>query len=382
MLSPFYTHVLLIISCVIFLFSAFSFIKRIQIHPNLIQSTTTILVYNNYDSQNQLTSSITINNTKHLDTSHEQINERLLREKVLASNKGNTSILDRLTFVNPPKTICIYPKDGHEFVIFIVLSRALNFDFRQAIRATWGRNGKYTKYNIHLRTIFFVGTDDSVQSAIRLEQALFNDVVETVIPENYPFVAHKELASLFWTRLYCPLVRLIFRADDDILLDTFLLFGYIKNDLNMNTQDGLYGWFRFNNTVHRADKWAVTKTEYKPTIYPPYTFGIGYLLSNTSCQRLINVANHPNHQVIRIGDAYITGILRDLAGVPFYEFPQFEYAYTFFNQISCDLFFEDNPRLLICMSNLHIGIRDDPLEFYDIWNIILTRHNTSLSKAT
>jgi len=27
------------------------------------------------------------------------------------------------------------------------------------------------------------------------------------------------------------------------------------------------------------------------------------------------------------------------------------------------------------MSKLHVGLRDDPDEFYNIWNIILTRHN-------
>jgi len=63
-------------------------------------------------------------------------------------------------------------------MIILVLSRGLNFDYRQAIRATWGRNGKYKKNNIYVQTIFFVGTDDSVQSAIRNEQAMFNDVVE------------------------------------------------------------------------------------------------------------------------------------------------------------------------------------------------------------
>jgi hypothetical protein len=30
------------------------------------------------------------------------------------------------------------------------------------------------------------------------------------------------------------------------------------------------------------------------------------------------------------------------------------------------------------MSTLHIGKRGDPYEFYDIWDIILTRHNTSI----
>jgi hypothetical protein len=29
------------------------------------------------------------------------------------------------------------------------------------------------------------------------------------------------------------------------------------------------------------------------------------------------------------------------------------------------------------MSKLHIGLRDDPYEFYDIWDIILARHNIS-----
>jgi hypothetical protein len=97
------------------------------------------------------------------------------------------------------------------------------------------------------------------------------------IPENYPFVAHKELASLFWTRLYCPLARFVFRADDDILLDVFLLLNYLQYHVDLEHKDGLYGWFRFNNVVHRADKWAVTKLEYKSAIYPPYTFGVGYL---------------------------------------------------------------------------------------------------------
>lgn len=199
------------------------------------------------------------------------------------------------------------------------------------------------------------------------------------IPETYPFVAHKELACLLWTRYYCPSARIIFRADDDILLDIFLLLNYIQYKINLNTNDGLYGWFRFNNTVHRADKWAVTKLEYSSTIYPPYTFGIGYLFSNNSCQRLIDAANKPDHQIIRIGDAYITGILRELAGVPFYNFQNLDFAYTFYTKIPCDEYFEKQPRLLICMSKLHVGIRGDPYEFYDVWDIILTRHNITTS---
>ena len=185
------------------------------------------------------------------------------------------------------------------------------------------------------------------------------------------------MASLYWTRHYCPAARFIFRADDDILLDIFLLLDYIEQRVDLKERDGLYGWFRFNNSVHRADKWSVTKQEYPSNIYPAYTFGIGYLFSNQSCQRLLDAADHPQHQVIRIGDAYITGILRDLADVPYYDLVDLEYAYTFFQPIPCDEYFEKQPRLLICMSKLHVGIRDDPYEFYDAWDIILARHNRS-----
>ncbi len=102
------------------------------------------------------------------------------------------------------------------------------------------------------------------------------------------------------------------------------------------------------------------------------------MFSNTSCQRLIDAANHPHHQIIRIGDAYITGILRELAGISFYDFQNLDYAYTFLKEISCDEYFEKRSNLLICMSKLHVGLRGDPYEFYDIWDIILTKYNKTL----
>lgn len=198
------------------------------------------------------------------------------------------------------------------------------------------------------------------------------------IPEQYPFVAHKELASIYWTRLFCPLGRLVFRADDDILLDIFSLLNYVENRLERPFKLGIHGWFRFNNSVHRADKWSVTKQEYSPSVYPPYTFGIGYLFSNETGQALIDSANHSHHQVIRIGDAYITGILRQAARLPFYDFQDLEYAYTFYQPLQCDHLFETNRKLLICMSKVHTGVMNDPSEFYDVWDAILSRYNITL----
>jgi hypothetical protein len=184
MFSSFYTHVVLVISCVIFSFSFFSFVKRIQTSHHLFESTPISI---NYKYQSEISPRY-IRNKRLPDTSNEQTNDKFLREKVLGSNETLSSTLHRFTFINPPKRVCRHSDETKDVMIMIVLSRGLNFDYRQAIRGTWGRNGKYQISNIYVQTIFFVGTDDTVQSAIRDEQAIFNDVIEIgTVFKNYLF---------------------------------------------------------------------------------------------------------------------------------------------------------------------------------------------------
>jgi hypothetical protein len=191
-------------------------------------------------------------------------------------------------------------------------------------------------------------------------------------------MAHKELAALFWLRLYCPLARILFRIDDDIVLDIFLLLNHIEHEIDLNHRDGIYGWFRFNKNVLRSGRWAVTKREYKEDVYPPYTLSSGYLFTNNSCQRLVETANHPKHHINRINDAYITGILRQLAQIQFYTYSNLTHFSVYPDGQSCNEEFAQQPRLLVCTSKLHIGTRGDPDEFYDIWGGLLYKHNTSL----
>ena len=177
MFSPFYIHILLTMSCFIFSCSLFHFIIHIQIYHQLHQLTDSTVFNNNHDFESKFSSfKITISNL--LNASDERTNKKAIREKVFSSNKTYQSILDRFVFVNPPNPACIYSNNTENVMIIIVLSRATNFDFRQAIRATWGRNGKYKNYDTDVRTLFFVGVDDMVHLAVRNEQTLFNDVIE------------------------------------------------------------------------------------------------------------------------------------------------------------------------------------------------------------
>jgi hypothetical protein len=170
MRSSFYIQIVLYIVCILFIFSFFTFLTNLKIHFNLFQSKQTVLIHNYYSIQ------ATFPQIKHAKTYF--TDDLSLRQKILGTNSKKHSIFNRFTYLNPPKLSCRNLQNPNNSMIIIVLSHALNLDYRQAIRATWGRKGKYKSNNIFVQTIFFVGIDDSLQSAIRNEQSLFNDVIE------------------------------------------------------------------------------------------------------------------------------------------------------------------------------------------------------------
>lgn len=164
-------HIILIISLIFLLFSLLNLVQRSQKQQvNIFQLKQTIYIHNDYnDSKQNLSNS----------SQENQIN---YRRNILGTDSPLKSIFNRFEYINPSKLMCNQLKSPENSLIIIVLSRALNLDYRQAIRATWGRNHYYSRNNLTVHTIFFVGIDDSLESAIRIEQTLFNDIVE--ISEN------------------------------------------------------------------------------------------------------------------------------------------------------------------------------------------------------
>lgn len=197
------------------------------------------------------------------------------------------------------------------------------------------------------------------------------------VPENYPFVVHKEIASLIWMRLNCPSARLILRADDTVLVDTFLLLNYLENELDLEQQDGIHGWFRPDTPVARSGIRAVTNVEYKWDSYPPHARIPGYFFSNDTCRRLVDAAQGAQPTWIRTGNAYITGLLRHSARIPFYNYTQLRYLARHEGLESCDESFETKSNLLLCQSKLSDGLQGDPYEYYDVWDILLAKHSNS-----
>ena len=178
-------------------------------------------------------------------------------------------------------------------------------------------------------------------------------------------------------RLNCPSARWILRADDTVIVDTFLLLDYLENELDLAEQDGIHGWFRPDTPVVRSGIWAVTNAEYQSDIYPPHARIPGYFFSNDTCRRLVDAAQGAQPAWIRTGNAYITGLLRHSARILFYNYIQLRYLVRHDALASCYEFFETKSNLLLCHSKLSDGLQGDPYEYYDVWDILLSKHSNS-----
>jgi hypothetical protein len=196
-------------------------------------------------------------------------------------------------------------------------------------------------------------------------------------PENYPFLAHKELAALLWTRRYCPHARFVLHADDTAMVDIFLLLDYIAENVNFNERDGLYGWSRSRTIVDRIQSWPITKAEYASNIYPVHVASHIYLLSNESSRRLLGAASRSTSHLLPIVNVYVTGILREQAQIPFYNYHNLKRTSTIDNGEQCDQHFNTIARLLYCSMGSSSSAPIDHFTFYDSWDVLLVKHNVS-----
>jgi hypothetical protein len=178
-------------------------------------------------------------------------------------------------------------------------------------------------------------------------------------------------------RLNCPCVRFILRADDSVIVNIFLLLDYLEDELLLDKHDGIHGWFRSDISVIRSGIWSVTNTEYPSDSYPSHAMISGYLFSNDTCRRLVDAAQDAHPTWIRTGHAYVTGLLRQSARIAFYNYRQLRYLTGYEGGESCDESFERHSDILLCHSKLYNGFHEDPYEYYDVWDVLVSKHSNS-----
>lgn len=206
--------------------------------------------------------------------------------------------------------------DNPTFLLFAIKTTPGNFERRQAVRETWGRDGTYQS-GARVRTVFLLGSspldDPDLSPLLSFEARHFGDLLQWDFHESLLNLTLKMNMFLQWTLKYCPTVSFVFSGDDDVFVNTPALLRYLQS-LEPPRGSRLY----VGHVINTANPLRDPKSKYYIPLsfydgpYPAYAGGGGFLISGALLQPLYSVS-----RVIPffpIDDVYI-GICSKAVGV-------------------------------------------------------------------
>ncbi|XP_061828337.1 N-acetyllactosaminide beta-1,3-N-acetylglucosaminyltransferase 2 [Nerophis lumbriciformis] len=169
------------------------------------------------------------------------------------------------------------------FLLFAIKSRPGNFERRQAVRETWGREQLHGG-RLSVRTVFLVGAasadDPDLGPLLAFEAGLYGDLLQADFHESLFNLTLKMNAFLRWTLHRCPRVSFVFSGDDDVMVNTPALLRYLESLLPPRAAR-LYAGQVIRTATPLRDpnsKYFIPMSFYDGP-YPVYVGGGGFLVS-------------------------------------------------------------------------------------------------------
>lgn len=184
-------------------------------------------------------------------------------------------------------------KASQTFLLFAIKSNPRNFEERQAVRESWGKEAVYEN-GLRVRRVFLLGTsrleDPDLKPLISFEAKHFGDIVQWDFHDSFFNLTLKMNMVLEWTIKRCPRVSFVFSGDDDVFVNTPALLSYLQS-LDASKASRLYvGHVISTASPHRDpnNKYYIPVSFYDGP-YPAYAGGGGFLFSGALLQSLYSV---------------------------------------------------------------------------------------------
>ncbi|KAI5623950.1 UDP-GlcNAc:betaGal beta-1,3-N-acetylglucosaminyltransferase 9 [Silurus asotus] len=180
---------------------------------------------------------------------------------------------------------------GAPYLLIAIKSVAVDFDKRQVVRRTWGKEGEALK-GINIITVFLLGVPQNVTALplwdrlLAYESHAFKDILLWDFEDTFFNLTLKETHFLRWVNSSCSNIKFIFKGDVDVYVN-------IENILEMLAgrqadEDLFVGDIIFHaKPIRRRDsKYFVPEFIYGQGIYPSYAGGGGFVMSGHTALRL------------------------------------------------------------------------------------------------
>lgn len=294
---------------------------RISVHSKL-QHRSHLLIRNPTESLTyslQLDHKLQVNNVNY--TKRWNYYQQVMQGKVIYHTpKRVVDDNPNVTYPNPhnfsyvinEETLC----DDSLFMLVYVHSAPSHYKRRLSIRETWAHQ-KWLK-ELRFRIIFFLGIPSdnvTLQSAIHFESDLYHDIVQENYIDAYRNLTYKGISALKWVANYCHSVRWVLKTDDDIMVNTFLLFSHL-NSLSVHgfaPKRCIMCLVWGHMPVLRTGKWQVATSDFSGDFFPKYCSGSAFLFTPDIIADMYNISLFT--PFFWVDDVYITGYLPKAIGV-------------------------------------------------------------------
>ncbi|XP_074258056.1 UDP-GlcNAc:betaGal beta-1,3-N-acetylglucosaminyltransferase 9 [Saimiri boliviensis] len=190
---------------------------------------------------------------------------------------------------------------GRPDLLIAVKSVAADFERRQAVRQTWGAEGRV--HGALVRRVFLLGVPRSVGSdrtdsgevggarthwsaLLQAESLAYADILLWAFDDTFFNLTLKEIHFLAWASAFCPNVRFVFKGDADVFVNVGNLLEFLAP--RDPAQDLLAGdvIVQARPIRTRASKYYIPEAVYGLPAYPAYAGGGGFVLSGATLHRL------------------------------------------------------------------------------------------------
>lgn len=201
-------------------------------------------------------------------------------------------------------------------LLILVKSAMANFDQRNAIRNTWGRED--IKGDKKVKLLFFIGrkeSQDEVDDRIYQEITHNSDIIVIDFIDSYYNNTIKTMMAFRWAFTHCSEAKNYLFSDDDMYVSVHNLFKYLdKMQPQGNEKNHLFAGYKFESRPlrHRSSKWRVSLEEYPWNRWPPYITAGAYVLSNESLKTIYLGSLFVKH--FRFDDIFL-GIVAKKVGI-------------------------------------------------------------------
>ncbi|XP_047139118.1 beta-1,3-galactosyltransferase 5 isoform X1 [Hydra vulgaris] len=184
--------------------------------------------------------------------------------------------------------------------IILISSRVNHTERRNLIRESWG-NSSFWNTNEKYLIVFVVGIVTAKKTARQMleEAKVTKDILYANVSEDFYLLAEKVIIGLTWAKNNLKF-KFISKGDDDTFMNIDNIMKFIKRN---QVKNGYFGNKITGAQVIRTGRYMVTKEEWSSDYYYPYCSGGGFLLTNSSVFKMIQLFDL--QKIFRIDDAFI-----------------------------------------------------------------------------